>query len=324
MSANSTRPEFRVSSPPEPHLTAPVDQTRLAAAGPDLLRARRIQRAVTVEQVAARLGVHPNTVLQWERRARLPGPAHIRGLAECLGLEQRLVAGFFDEARARSSPAAASLRTPGLRALRTGAGLSAAQLAAAAGVPPGTVYRWESGATPMPEWCVAVVARALDRDEAAVRSLLSTRPPAARAQVHPLRRLRRRTGLSQTAVAERIGASRHSVSAWENGHQPPLGAVRRLAAVYGVPVSAVARAARLEPPPLLDRSRWRPGDLPQVLWTLRQWTGLSQSEVALRLGCSTDAVRGWERGRSTPSPAMRARLEQAHTLPEGALLTAYP
>ena len=321
MSANSTAPRNGAPTRPAP---LPVDQTGLVAPGANVLRARRARTALTVEQLAARLGVHPNTVLRWERRERLPGPAHIRGLAECLALEQHVVTSFFDEARTQPGQTTASLRTPGLRVLRTRAGISVARLAAAMGVPPGTIYRWESCASPMPEWGIGVLVEVTGRDEAVVRSLLRTPPPTTEAPVHPLRRLRRRTGLSQTAVAKRIGASRHSVSAWENGQQPPLGLARRLAAVYGVPVSTVARAARLTPPTLLDRSRWRPGDLPEVLWTLRQWTGLSQSEVALRLRCSTDAVRGWERGRSTPSPTMRARLEQTFTLPDGALLAAYP
>ena len=36
--------------------------------------------------VAGALGVHPSSVLRWERRERLPGPVHIRRLAAALEL----------------------------------------------------------------------------------------------------------------------------------------------------------------------------------------------------------------------------------------------
>jgi transcriptional regulator with XRE-family HTH domain len=125
-------------------------------------------------------------------------------------------------------------------------------------------------------------------------------------------------------VAARIGAGRHSVSAWERGQRPPLAAVRLLAGVYGVPVARVARAAGVTPPRLLDRRTWAPGDLPGVLETVRLWAGLTQAEVAERLMCSASSVRGWENGRGVPGRALRQRLERLYGLPEGELLRAYP
>jgi transcriptional regulator with XRE-family HTH domain len=239
------------------------------------LRERRLSRALSAEQLADQLGVHPASVLRWERRERLPGPRHIHGLASSLAVDPAAVARFFDEARTPTAEPPSGLRAPGLRELR-----SAARL-------------------PAP-------ARAV---------------PAAE---HPLRRLRRRTGLSQSVVAERIGVSRHSVSAWERGQVAPLGAVRRLSSVYGVPVAAVARAAGVAPPPLLDPRAWTPGDLPEALRTQRAWSGRTQAELAARVGCSADAVRAWERGRAVPSASFRARLEEAYGLGEEALVSAFP
>lgn len=40
----------------------------------------------------------------------------------------------------------------------------------------------------------------------------------------------------------------------------------------------------------------------------RQHMGLSQKEVAERIGCDTKTYRNWENGRSTPSPTNVERL----------------
>lgn len=142
--------------------------------------------------------------------------------------------------------------------------------------------------------------------------------------VHPLARLRRRAGLSQVVAARVTGWSRDSVRSWEQGAPPPLAALRALARAYGVPTSAVASAAGVAAPRLLDRRTWRPGDLPAALRTWREWTGMTQGALADRAGVSTDAVRGWERGRTTPYPAHRRRVEAALGLPPGALEPCLP
>lgn len=195
------------------------------------LRDRRVSRSITTADLAEQLGVHPNSVLRWERGDRLPGPGHITRLARTLAIETVEVVGFFDGVRPPAERIVESVRGHGLRPLRHS----------------------------------------------------------------ELRRLRRRTGPSQQVVARRIGTGRHSLGAWERGQQPPLVAVRRLATVYGVPVARVARAAGVTPP----------------------------AQLAERCGCSTSAVRVWERGQGEPGPALRHRLEGVYGLPEESLLTAY-
>lgn len=289
------------------------------------LRDRRLSRDLSAEQLARRLGVHPTSIHRWERRERLPGPGHIHGLARSLELEPAVVARFFDEARLAPAESSGGVRARGLRGLRSAARLPASRVAEAVGVRPAHVYNWEAGRARLPDRHLPTLADLLAVEVTQLRTLLAA-PPAvvAEAPGTPLRRLRRRTGLSQGVVAERVGASRHSVGAWERGQVPPLGAVRRLARVYGVPVATVALAAGLVPPRLLDPRHWTPGDLPEVLATLRAWSGRTQAELAARVGCSADAVRSWERGRGVPRPATRARLEAAYGLAEGALLAAAP
>lgn len=293
------------------------------------LRTHRLDRSLSPSVVAAELGVHPTSVLRWERRDRLPGPGHIRDLARVVGLSTHDLARFFDAARSPGTTPPSSLRGHGLRALRQSRAVSVRHLADSAGVPPATVYNWEAGRARIPVVHLPALALALSIELGALHEAL-VRAPAVTVETlrapgdSALRRLRRRTGLTQAMVAERLGVSRHAVGSWERGHQPPLHAVRRLASTYGVPAGVVARAAGVKPPRLLDEREWRRGDLPAVLRTLRHWSGLTQRQVAEMCGCSTEAVRSWENGRGTPRATGRRRLEELFRLAPGALARLYP
>lgn len=288
-----------------------------------LLRTERARRGLRATDLAQEIGVHPMSILRWERRERLPGPVHIHALARALELEPAHVAGFFDDARPAAAAAAASHRGQALRGLRWHRSVSAAHLADRVGVPASTIYNWEAGRARIPAERVPGLAEALGLSPEVLVARLAApgtvlgrpRPPAS-----PLRRLRHRARLSQARAAAAAGVDRHALGSWERGAgTPPLAAIRRLATAYGAPVAHVARAAGIEPPHLLDRTRWSPGDLPGVIRTLREWAGLTQGELADRCGCSAAAVRTWESARVVPSGRMVARLELAFGLPAGAL-----
>lgn len=290
-----------------------------------LLRSERARRGLRATDLAREIGVHPMSILRWERRERLPGPVHIHALARVLDLEPARIAGFFDDAREVSPPSTrpAGHRGQNLRPLRLRAGVAATAIAAALGVPASTVYNWETGRVRIPEERLATLARTLglapaDLTVGLASPVLAVHRPAS--PTSPLRRLRHRSRLSQSRAAVLAGVDRRSLGTWERGEAaPPLFALRRLGHVYGVPVSTVARAAGVTPPRLLDRRHWQPGDLPAVLRTLRLWTGLTQGQLAARCGCSVAAVRGWEAGRAAPSARLLAGLERALGLPAGAL-----
>lgn len=292
-----------------------------------LLRSERARRGLRATDLAEQIGVHPMSILRWERRERLPGPRHIHALARVLDIEPARVAGFFDDARARSGASAPlGHRGQGLRSLRWAADVPAVRIAAALEVPVSSVYNWEAGRARIPATLLAPLAAVLTMTPEALSARLAAPSNVVPARVEtasPLRRLRLRSRLSQVRAAQAAGLDRHSLGAWERGRAtPPLVAVRRLARAYGVPAAAVARAAGITPPPLLDRARWRSGDLPAVVRTLRDWTGLTQGELATRCGCSAAAVRTWESGRVVPSQRSLTRLEQAFNLPPGALAAA--
>jgi len=307
------------------HFDARADVRRAHPATADggYLRHLRERRALTPRDLGERLGVHPASVLRWERRERLPGPRHLHDLALALEVRTGEVVAFFDAARPVAVPPA-RVRGTGLRALRRRAGVSVATIGGHLRVPAATVYNWEAGRVGVPREHLPRLAVLLEVEVALLPAALrgaGERPPPAPS---PLRRLRRRTGLSQQQVADRLGVSRQTVSAWERGLAPPLVALRRLSGVYGVPVARVARAAGVTPPALLDRRRWQAGDLAPVLRSLRAWSGLTQRELARRSGCSPTAVMAWEAGRSVPRAPAREALERLYGLPCGSLLAAVP
>jgi transcriptional regulator with XRE-family HTH domain len=287
------------------------------------LRDQRMRRTLAASDIARRLDVHPNSVLRWERRAQLPAPHHIHALAGTLGVDVATVTAFFDGARPVAAPVT-GVRGDGLRPLRRRAQVPVRRIATALEVPVATVYNWEAGRVRIPEGHLSALASVLGTTVPAVTAYLRAAPVQPRTPPSPLRRLRLRAGLSQEALARRIGTSRRRVSDWERGERPPLWAVRRMAGVYGVPVSRLADLAEVPPPPLLDPSRWSAGDLPAVLVTMRAWSGLTQAQVAARCAFHPTSVRAWENGRTVPSRRSREALERAFGLPAGALLRAYP
>lgn len=290
------------------------------------LREVRVRLGLSAVEVGQAVAVHPTTVLRWERRDRLPGPGHLRGLARTYGLPVAAVSAFFDEAR---TPAGAKdgLPGPGLRRLRRLHHYSAARLAAEVRVPAHTVYNWEAGRSRVPEALLGDLAHAFSLQPGALQRLLQRwahqpLPPAEPAS--PVRRLRLRSGLTQADLARVAGVGVTSLKAWERGHRPSLAGVRGLARALDLPTVAVARAVGLDLPHELSPAGWAPGDLPRVLRVLRQWSRLTQGGLADRCGVSLSAVRAWEQGRLRPGPRSRARLERLYRLGDGALAVCYP
>jgi DNA-binding XRE family transcriptional regulator len=195
------------------------------------------------------------------------------------------------------------------------------------GVSTHTVYNWERGTTAVPARQLEPLSRALQvRADDLLAALEGGCVPVTGELVgppSPLALLRQRAKLSQVAAAHRLGISRSSIRVYESGRPVPLAQLRRMAALYRVPMGRLAAAGGVRCPRELDLKTWRPGDLGRVLRVLREWSGLTQGELAVRIGASRDAVRAWENGRYQPGPPLRHNLEQLYRLPEGVLQRAY-
>lgn len=302
--------------------------TTLAEPDFDLRTARR-EAGKTAPELANVIDVHPATVFRWERRQRQPGPGEVTSLSAALGVDRAIVSEFFlrdlEPVRSDGHPGKA------LRILRDRAGTSAGIVARAIGVPPHTVYNWESGRARIPADRVGDLAaffgtgsEELTRFLRRNASILLRRPEAATTG-NRLRSLRSRTGLSIEALAPRIGVSPWTLRNWELGRRKPSWhGVRKLARHLDVPIGTIVQIVDLTPPPELRQSLWTPGSLTTVLKLLRDWSGLTQLELAALCGCSSQTVRGWEAGRFAPSTRHRLALEELYRLDASSLLRAYP
>ena len=121
-----------------------------------------------------------------------------------------------------------------------------------------------------------------------------------------LRAWRRSQGITQSVLAMQIGmCGRKKVSDWERGRaRPSIANARWLERRAGIPVTA-----------------WRelPTGSPGAdvrAWRIRE--GVTQMELAGRVGCTANAVVWWEAGKRVPLPVCAQRLEQITGVPEGA------
>jgi transcriptional regulator with XRE-family HTH domain len=293
---------------------------------PGYLRNLRRARGVTAPELSAMLSVSSSSVHRWERGERLPGPHHVRGLAQALDVPACEVTRFFDVVRSPTPPKA-GLHGTGLRRMRHARGFSGTELGDLVGVPAYTVYNWEAGRARIPVDRVPRLAAALDIDEERFARLVRQGPatPAAPPPqpLGQLAALRARAGLSQVQAAKRLGIARSSLRAWEAGKRPTLYGIRAMADLYGVSTSKVAEAVGVPFPRQLDPSTWAPGDLPEAIRVLREWSGLTQRALAELCGAQKDTVRAWENARCRPTRRFRQALEQTLRLPHGALQAAY-
>lgn len=294
-----------------------------SAASGSLLRGVRLERRLSPADVAGQVGVHPQTVLRWERFERMPGSREVDRLARALAVPREVLLGELD--RHRPAPA----RTPGhpgagLRTLRRRAGLGVRELAAHLGVPSSTVHNWERGQVRVPHDQAEAAATLLGLDvDALVRTLRSSPGPDVVVRPVPrseLARLRGSAGLTVSEVARRTDLRRHRVAELEAGKPFVRGReVRALAAVLGCAPQQLLRVHPVEDPLLLRPHRWGPGHLPRLVRAHRRWGGDTQASLGLALGCSGETVRAWERGAATPRPGRRRRMEQRWRLRPGDL-----
>ncbi len=121
-----------------------------------------------------------------------------------------------------------------------------------------------------------------------------------------LRRLRAQAGLTQRDLAIAVGVTTSMVLRWERrGVIPSAPRLARLAAALGVPPDAL-----LGPPPhdVGECPAESEAVAPTSLRALREAAGLSQWQLAVRLGVTEGAVHRWETGERQPNARYLADL----------------
>lgn len=135
-----------------------------------------------------------------------------------------------------------------------------------------------------------------------------------------LRQLRQRVGLTQRALAIAVGVTPSMIQRWERrGAMPAHARLSELAAVLGVPhhtlLGLSGQVGVDAPAPSGKASSARP----RTLRELRAAAGLSQWELAVRLGVTEGAISRWEAG--TRQPQTRYLADLARLLGNGSLDT---
>jgi transcriptional regulator with XRE-family HTH domain len=191
-----------------------------------------------------------------------------------------------------------------LRAARLAAGWSHLAMAGHIGVAGTTVARWERECEAVPGWATdaaapaLIAAQAARRDErAAVLAVITAEP-----------------GLSRKTLLARLGYSRSPLT------QGRVDALITAGLVHEEHADQRGRCSGLYPGPAAAEVL-----SPDDLRTGRTRAGLTQAELAERVGTHVQAVRDWEGGHRVLSPDWQRRLlEHLTTLPDAgtALLLA--
>ena len=132
-----------------------------------------------------------------------------------------------------------------------------------------------------------------------------------------LRAARENTGLTQQAVAERIGVSTQTLRNWEAGrHEPTQEAIARLASLYAVQLQGLRAEAPIpHDGTLLRNPNQRVRVDPQVLVQARREAGLPQAKAAEQSGIKESSLRRYEHGKARPTRATLRRLAIAYGKP---------
>ena len=127
------------------------------------------------------------------------------------------------------------------------------------------------------------------------------KPTLTNFRADALRESRIRAGVSQEAVAKLVGVSAWTYRQWETGRATPLaGRLMRLAASVGGDVADLV-------------------GVPQTLVDYRVLAGLSQADLAERIGVSRATVAGWEQGLTPVAAKHHQALEAVLPIPASAL-----
>lgn len=170
-------------------------------------------------------------------------------------------------------------------------GLHQGQVADRLGIERGSYRAWEAGEVESPgvrHW--PGVLRFLGYDPLP--------PPASLPEA--LLAARRRLGLSQLELADRLGVWECSVADWERGGRPPN--ARHAGRLEGL-FREVGLAFTLDDP--------EDDSFAGRLRSARRRLGLTQQEMAERVGVGRDAVSEWESGRVQPQRRHLRAVQEA-------------
>ena len=281
-----------------------------------LLRETRIARGMTQRQLAEAVGLTAQHIASYEGANCHPREKHrsrfIKRLAKALDVSPAEIEESLSRQRPVNVPTDFGHR---VRQLRVDRGLTQEQLGARCGCSFNMISHYETGVSyPKPDLLPAL-AKTLDVGVGEFERLL----PRLRREIRTtpfgseLRRLREERGWTQGQLAKRAGLGWRLISAYEARSTYPR--PRTLAALArGLGVSHERLEQQLPPEP-------KTTPFGRELKRLREELGLTQTQLAERIGRESSNISAYERGQQRPGvntlPALagalgvsRERLEQ--------------
>ena len=117
-----------------------------------------------------------------------------------------------------------------------------------------------------------------------------------------LQKRRTELGLSQSKIAEALGYSTQTVSLWENGKGAPgLPVWGKLAVLLEIDLEGLLSDKVQKENALCEEKEFDPDSFAETLKTMRKRLGLTQAELAKRIGVPSNAIIRFEHGSSFPS-----------------------
>ncbi len=260
----------------------------------------RAGAGLSVRGAARLIGVSAGSWALWEK-GRVPSPLHLRRLASLLEVEHAVVHQVAGRDRVRRVETAGGEGCTPLASARIVRGVSQAELARAIAVSHAVVSRWECGERCPPLLLLPRLAAVLGLTLGEVTALVDWSRASNRDNVGRLPGLGAALatrGIGPEQLARRCDISVPAARSMASGRSP-------------LPAMLVPEVSRLLEESVLDRLadlRRRDAKPVAPLALLRARTGLTQADVAGRVGVSTGLIGRWERGLSQPRPAQVRQL----------------
>ena len=217
----------RSGAPPAARPAGEVEDARFSPASLKHLRQRL---DLTQQEMAKLLKVSPVTVTAWETGKSRPRRANLAEIAAVREGSQTKV----DSALGREP--VSDVSAADVKRLRKSLGLTQTALAGLVGVSAAAVTAWETGKTTPSRENRRALGALTQKPRAEIDAKLSRTGVAAAREAalsaEEVRRIREAAGLSQRALARKLGVSVNSVSNWETGRtEPRRSSIKQLVAL---------------------------------------------------------------------------------------------